>query len=162
MKATLFEDMIVSFGGDTEIGALPKGVGLDRLRWDGKTLVDLDKLSAIWVRCRSGVFELHAVPVSGAQLVAMRYQDRKRLFIDGDTIRIWTEQELEVLKSAEALYRQDLLRLKADTVAFIGGLTYDQIDAHIDTVFGALNAAQKTSLKRLYRVVLFLCKREIG
>lgn len=31
-------------------------------------------------------------------------------------------------------------------------------DAHIEAVFGGLSPAQKTSLKRLYKTVLCLCK----
>ena len=40
----------------------------------------------------------------------------------------------------------------------IGGMSWTDLDTHIDTVFGALSAAQKTSLKKLYRCVLALIK----
>jgi hypothetical protein len=162
VKATLAEDMIVSFGGDTEIGALPKGIGLERLRWDGQKLVDLDKVSEIWVRSIRGVFELHAVEVPGSQLVAMRYQDRKRLYVEGGLIRLRTVEEMEALRQAETDSLVENRTLKTEALAFVSGVTYSQIDAHIDAVFGNLNATQKGSLKRLYKAVLFVCKREIA
>lgn len=49
MKATLDRDIIVHLTphGATEIGNLPTGAGLERLRFDGKKVVDLASLSTI-------------------------------------------------------------------------------------------------------------------
>jgi len=40
----------------------------------------------------------------------------------------------------------------------IGQMTWAEIDQHIDTAFSGLSAAQKTSLKTLYKCVLALVK----
>lgn len=161
MRATVFEDFIVSFGGDTEIGSLPKGVGLERLRWDGQKLIDLDKIEAIWVRCRAGVFELHVIEVPGSQVITMRYADRKRLYVENGVIGIRTAEEMEALEQAEADRITQNSTLKTEALAFASGLTYTQIDVHIEAVFGGLSPAQKTSLKRLYKTVLCLAKTHL-
>jgi len=51
MRAMLDRDIIVHLTphGDTEIGSIPKGAGLERMRFDGKQLVDLATLGEIWV-----------------------------------------------------------------------------------------------------------------
>jgi len=109
MKAVLKEDMIihVSERGDSEIGAIPrkkKRVGLERLRWTGKAIVDLADLSEIWVRpLGSGFFELHAVDVPGAQPVAMTYADRKKLVMDQGVVRLKTAQEAQADEKAAAV-----------------------------------------------------------
>ena len=51
MKANLKEDIIVMLteNGSTEIGPLPKNVGLERLRFNGQRVVDLfDLTDGIW------------------------------------------------------------------------------------------------------------------
>ena len=45
-----------------------------------------------------------------------------------------------------------------ERLAEISSMSYSQIDTHIDNVFGGLSAAQKTSLKKLYKAVLALIK----
>lgn len=40
----------------------------------------------------------------------------------------------------------------------IGQMTWEQVDAHINSVFGSLSAAQKSSLQKLYKCVLALVK----
>jgi hypothetical protein len=161
MKVSLHEDRIIGFSGDIEIGNMPKGVGLERIRWNGKSVVDLMTLDEIWVRHQRGVFEFHAVSVPESQRVAMTYADRKRLHVESGVIRVRTEQDMEVLKQAEAGRIVDNRSLKAEAIAFASELTYDQIDAHVETIFGSLNTAQKGSLKRLYGAVLFLTKSSV-
>ncbi len=103
MRATVDRDVIVMItaGGGTEIGSIPKGVGMERLRFDGEKVVDLADLASIWVKyTHSGIFELHAVPVPGAQLVAMRYLDRGRLTMDAGVIRLKTSEELDAERVA--------------------------------------------------------------
>ena len=46
-----------------------------------------------------------------------------------------------------------------ERLAEISSMSYSQIDTHIDNVFGGLSAAQKTSLKKLYKAVLALIKQ---
>ena len=96
MKANLKEDIIIMLteNGKVEIGTLPKNVGLERLRFNGKSVVDLFDLNEIWVRYVNGTFELHAIEVPRAQKVAMSYTERKKLFLDGDTIRVLSSQEV--------------------------------------------------------------------
>jgi hypothetical protein len=161
MRVSLHEDMIVGFSGDTEIGNLPKGVGLERLRWDGSKVVDLAALEGMWVRHRNGTFSLHAVSVPGSQWVSMMYRERNRLYVNAGVIALKTEQEMTAAKRAEADRIVENRAMKTDAAAFISGLTYGQIDSHIDTAFGTLNAAQKTSLRRLYKAVLWLVKTQM-
>lgn len=64
MRASLDRDIIVHLTphGVTEIGSLPTGAGLERLRWNGKRLVDLAELDEIWVETLpGGGFLLHAI-----------------------------------------------------------------------------------------------------
>jgi hypothetical protein len=94
-KAVVEEDIIIVVGhGNTEIGELPKGVGLERLRWDGSQIIDLANLSEIWVRSVGQSFELHCIEVANSILVSMTYGDRKNLTTNGSVIRLKTEEEL--------------------------------------------------------------------
>jgi hypothetical protein len=97
MKAIIKEDIIVNITerGNVEIGTLPKGVGVERLRWDGNKLVDLADLNEFWVRSTGGSFELHAVKVPNSQLVLMTYANRNNLILENSIIRIKTSQELQ-------------------------------------------------------------------
>ncbi|MBW2024363.1 MAG: hypothetical protein JRH08_00750 [Deltaproteobacteria bacterium] len=117
MRAVVDQDLIIHITerGDTEIGRLPKGVGLERLRWDGSKIVDLADLDKIWVECRNGVFILHAVEVPGSQLVKMKYADRKRLTKDGDKIRLKTAAEIEAEAKEEEL-KAKLSKLSLDDI----------------------------------------------
>lgn len=45
-----------------------------------------------------------------------------------------------------------------ERLADLAAMSFQQIDSHIDTVYGNLNAAQKTSLRTLYKSVLALIK----
>ena len=48
---------------------------------------------------------------------------------------------------------------KAEGMDLIRNLQFSDIDQHIENVFGSLNIQQKTSLKRLYKAVLFIGKK---
>jgi len=87
MKAILKDDIIIRLGaGDTEVGSVPTGVGLERLRWDGKQVVDLAKQDSFWVR----------------RIPAMSYADRYNLTTDPDgTIRVKTQSEVLQEKAQE-------------------------------------------------------------
>lgn len=103
MKATLREDIIQAVsGGDTEIGPLPPGIGVERLRWSGSQLIDLAAATLIHVRHLSGNhFELHGVAVAGSQPVAMTWADRKNLVLTDGLIRLKTADELTAEYVAE-------------------------------------------------------------
>lgn len=127
MGALLKDDIIISLsGGDVKVGTLPKGVGLERLRWDGSKLVDLIDLKEMYVVFyHPDIFELHAVEVKGSQLVTMTYADRKRLINDNGTIRLLTEaEELE----RASLYQKQILKANTREVmtASLGDIN-DQI-----------------------------------
>jgi len=116
VKVILDQDIVrnVVLNGGIEVGPKPKDVGLERLRFDGKRLVDLATLQEIWVKQISPeVFELHAVPVEGAQLVAMTYRKRRRLTADPDgTIRLKTPEEMdaEMRRDVELLAKNEYRR----------------------------------------------------
>lgn len=147
--------------GETEVGPIPNNVGLERLRWNGTSVVDLANLSAMYVRYEAGMFTLHAVKVHNSQLVLMRYGDRKRLRIVDGVIGLYTTEEWDALKIAESADIVDNNSLKQDLVQFVKDLTYSKIDTHINNVFGALTTAQKESLKKLYKCVLYLAKSKV-
>lgn len=103
MKAVIDRDIVVALhAGDTEIGPLPPGVGIERLRWDGERLVDIGELSEIWVEHHAGGFRLHAVEVPGATLVPMTYRQRRRLTLNSGHPRLLTAEEIEAAAAADA------------------------------------------------------------
>jgi len=108
MKAVIQDDIIINIvpNGDTEIGSLPKGVGLERLRWDGKKVVDLADLSKIWV---TPDMTLHAVEVFGATQLNMTYKDRKALVNDNGGIRLKTMADAE---NEQKIDKKNILRAK--------------------------------------------------
>lgn len=103
MKAILADDIILRLSSrvGTEIGRIPAGVGLERLRFDGRKVVDLADLATIHVRYVAGNFELHAIPVGDSQAVAMTYTDRRRLVFGDGVIRVKTSSEITADVSAE-------------------------------------------------------------
>lgn len=101
MRATLDNDIIVSLhAGETDIGELPEGVGIERLRWDGQKLVDLADMTEMWVEPVNGTYRLHAVEVPGSALVPMSYNQRKLLKLNSGSPRIKTE--FEIISDSEA------------------------------------------------------------
>ena len=156
MKAILQNDIIIRITerGATEIGALPKDVGLERLRFDGTKIVDLADLSSMWVENQGGIFILHAVEVEESQQIEMTYNDRKRLTSNDGMIRLKTIEEIDTQEGKEIAFSEDMCALKNDLMAMVEDLTYAKIDTHIDNVFSGLTEAQRQSLKKLYRVVL--------
>ena len=67
----------------------------------------------------------------------------------------WKQTHPEIFQ-AGTVERDQML---ADVKNLIENLTYADIDNHIDTVFAGLSVAQRASLKKLYKAVLFLLKR---
>lgn len=146
MKAVVREDIIVYLTekGDTEIGEIPKGVGLERLRWDGEKVVDLAGLNQIWVREVNGVFELHAVKVNNSVLVDMAYADRKRLkVVPGNGIHVLTTEEISELKEKERVKK-----LRAN------------VAAHLEKSFGNLTAQNQLVLLALIASLIVYSRTE--
>jgi hypothetical protein len=96
LKAILDQDKIVRIteDGDTEIGTIPKNVGIERLRFDGEKVVDLADLTEFWVVPINSGFELHCIQVPNSQLIQMNYSDRKYLRLNDSTIRLKTPEEV--------------------------------------------------------------------
>lgn len=111
MKALLKEDRILCLTLDQgiEVGNIPSGVSLERLRWDGSRLVDLFWARVIYVRVlASGYFELHAVSLPDTHPVPMSYKDRKQLRVGADRVPfiasesvVIEEVKAEKIKAAE-------------------------------------------------------------
>jgi len=101
MKAVLDQDVIKKYGDD--LGPIPKGVGLERLRFDGKKLIDLADLSQIWVETKGSAYTLHATPVPGSTLVDMTYADRRRLVFSAGIPRLLTREEQTARTAAAAV-----------------------------------------------------------
>ncbi|EGJ51794.1 hypothetical protein [Desulfocurvibacter africanus] len=157
-KVILHEDLIVrrlplrSEAG-LEVGELPAGVGLERLRYDGERIVDLAELASMHVRCEGGAFTLHAVAVPGSQPVAMTYADRGRLAMEPDgRIRAfspeeWAQREEARQAKAElAASDKRMARVSEDLAAVLEGLLDDLKAA------GVLTAEQAES-RRLPQAV---------
>ena len=116
MRAILDRDIIVSLVMDdtagVEIGDLPKGVGLERLRFNGAHVEDLATLTAFWVEVATG-FKLHCVKVPGSQYIEMTYADRKNLILNDAHIRLKTPEEITIeQQTAEIKILKNKLRLK--------------------------------------------------
>ena len=125
MRAILNNDIIVTLiMGDTkgtEIGDLPKNVGLERLRFNGSEVVDLAELSAFWVETIAGGFMLHAVQVPNSNYIEMAFSDRQYLYINGGAPSVKTPEQIAIEEQAkQILVLKNALRLKLrDTVGDI-------------------------------------------
>lgn len=162
MKAILKEDIIINFDNKagTEIGALIPNVGLERMRFIGDKIVDLADLKEMWIRpISSDSFELHAIEVPNSQKIKMRYKDRKKLRYKHGKINVLTQDDEfeEKIKSENDLRENQFL--SKEVISMLNDLSYNKIDSHIENVFKNLNDAQKLSLKRLYKIVLYLAKK---
>ena len=133
MKALIKEDVIIKLDSinGIEIGDIPRGVGFERLRWDGSKVVDLADLTEFWVRIINNIFELHCVPVVNSHPVTMSYADREKLIINGGSIRLKTPEEIEnerverlmkIAKSKLTSKMGELIDLNLSMLAFICAL----------------------------------------
>ncbi|MHA1942427.1 MAG: hypothetical protein ACW97P_12030 [Candidatus Hodarchaeales archaeon] len=99
MKAILDGEKIIKLslsGEGIEIGDIPSGVDLNRLRWDGNRLIDLARLEYLHVKhIGNNFFEVFAMPDVGRQKIKMRYSQRKLLTIEGSIIRLKMVIEVE-------------------------------------------------------------------
>ena len=133
MKALIKEDVIIKLDSinGIEIGDIPRGVGFERLRWDGSKVVDLADLTEFWVRIINNIFELHCIPVVNSHPVTMSYADRDKLIINGGSIRLKTPEEIEnerverlvkIAKSKLTSKMGELIDLNLSMLAFICSL----------------------------------------
>lgn len=143
-QAILNEDIIIRLVivGGVEVGNIPKGIGLERLRFDGEKVVDLAALNQIWVRNINGVFELHCrdigyyktvddedIWVGTCQLVNMAYADRNNLTLSDGVIRVKTPEELNT-----DYYNAQLSKLKTALRTKLYSTVGDLQDQHMQTL----------------------------
>ena len=104
-RAIIKDDRIVKLTVNryigVDIGTLPKGVGLERLRWTGEELIDLYDLDTIYVNPIN--LTLHATHLDNTQPVKMKYKDRNKLVKDNKTnkLRVKTQTEIDQPKLDE-------------------------------------------------------------
>ena len=168
MKVLLNEDIIVKpWRRGTQVGVVPKGVGWERLRFDHRIdkVVDLMDLDEIYVRYKSGDFELHAVPVKGSQPVSMRYHERHKLTLEtvgvDKTIVCLSDAEYELERAKIASSIADNKQLRARLSNLVSTLTFAEVTTKVDTIFSDHTAGQRQLLKDTLHVLLFLAKKEL-
>ena len=98
MKAILKDDIIINItlsDKGVEIGDIPKGIGLERLRLNGQKVVDLATLNQMYVfEPVPNFYELHILPIG--QLVQMTYSNRHNLITSDGAIRIQSPEEIQI------------------------------------------------------------------
>jgi hypothetical protein len=168
VKVLLNEDILVKpWRKGKQVGAIPKGVGWERLRYDHRIdrVVDLMDLDEIYVRFKDGHFELHAVPVPRSQLVTMRYHDKHKLTFETvgvtKTIVCLSDAEYELIREERASSIADNKQLKARLVSLVEDLTYSEVTTKVDNIFSDHTAGQRQVLKDALHVLLFLAKKEL-
>ena len=144
----------------TEIGPLPRKVGLERLRWTGSELVDLADLPSMWVRKKGGSFELHALRVPGSQRVTMTYNQRKRLTDDNGLYRILAQVEIDTAKAKRDSEALETRNLKQKIISLAQNMTYADVTTFVETNFANHTAAQRNLLKNISYVALHVAKKE--
>jgi hypothetical protein len=87
-----------------EVGDLPKGVGLERLRWDGEKIVDLNDLDEMWVNPTTKICYPSEKP--GLRKVIMKWKEREHLKVEGDIVRLKTKEEIDEPKKNEYMNRR--------------------------------------------------------
>jgi hypothetical protein len=168
VKVLLNEDIIVKpWRKGIQVGVVPRGVGWERLRYDHRInkVVDLMDLDVIYVRYKSGDFELHAVPVSNSQPISMRYHERHKLELVtvgvDKTINLMSDAEYELKRANIASSIADNRQLKARLVDLVDNLTFAEVTNKVDTIFSDHTAGQRQLLKDALHVLLFLAKKEL-
>ena len=109
-RAIVNKDMIVKITVDPklgiEIGSIPRGVGLERLRWDGSELIDLLYLDKFYVDRKTR--KLHATKQPNCDKITMSYNDRFNLIEDpvSKKLRVMTDDEIKKPKKEEYIARR--------------------------------------------------------
>jgi len=99
---------IINFGPYGLDIPLPKSAqgDLRRIRYDGQKFVDLGEMDQMYVLYTNNTFELHArSDIPNSMLVTMKYSDRKLLKVDGDIVRLKTDQETIDERIAKLVHR---------------------------------------------------------
>jgi hypothetical protein len=125
-----------------EVGSIPKGVGLERMRWDGHQLIDLFTLPQIWVEQKNGAFTLHCIKVPDSQLITMKDQDRKKLWSDNGVYKIKTLAEIKAEKTI--WYRKSHYPLISDQMGAIMAYLESKADitAELQELIDKINAVK--------------------
>lgn len=112
MKAIINKGRLLSLtlsDDGVEVGNIPKGVGLERLYWDGETLFDLYKLSSFWVDKDRN---LYPDKDFGRQLVYMNYNERKNLTKDKDNMWVIKSEEEKQKQINEIRKQRKIIQAK--------------------------------------------------
>lgn len=90
--------------------------------------------------------------------------------VEKDGQRSWEYKEIRIPDKGQVFTeidattavksQQDKQTAADDAAALLATLSYKDVDAHVDTTFAALSIAQRTSLKKLYKAVLYLLKEQ--
>lgn len=162
MKVILNQDRIVKLSARSgvDVGNPPPGIGIERLRWTGKKLVDIATLSEMYVEKKSGNWELHAIRVPGSQKVQMSWYDRKRLIDDNGTYRVLTQEEWDTRRAYEANEALERTDLKLKLISLAKSMSYDDVENFIENNFSNHTNAQRNLFKNLAYVCLYLAKKE--
>jgi hypothetical protein len=123
MKAILKNDLIIKLSIDrgVEIGNIPSGVSLERLRWDGSTLIDLAVPGTRYVKhLGDNYFELHVIELDYTQSVYMQYSQRRDLRYSEITGTVFLASD--VVKADEQV-DIDIQLIKARLKKYIGDET---------------------------------------
>lgn len=96
MLATINGDRIIALGrGPVKIpDDYPRNVGWERLRWDGKKIIDLADMPGFWVEFKAGAFVLHCIKLPATTYIEMAYAQRKNLYFDG-AIKLKTTEQID-------------------------------------------------------------------
>jgi hypothetical protein len=145
-----------------EVGQIPGKIGVDRMRWNGSALIDLNDLTEIHIRRVNGVWFLHSIPVPGSQPITMTWAERKRLVEDPPgTFRILDQTEWDQKQLDEDADQTDNRSLKTELTALIQTTSFADLETKVDNIFADHSPAQRTFLLQMARVVLFLAKKEL-
>ena len=77
-------------------------------------------------------------------------------FANSTISRTW---EAVALTAQELAANAEAANLEAELQSLVASLSYADVATHVNTTFSGLSVAQRNSLIKLYRVVLYLAKR---
>lgn len=94
MKAKIYNYDMLLAGATGQDFKVPKGIGIEMMRYANGKLINLAELDIIYVEQTNGAFLLHAMQVPNSQAVTMQYKDRKKLYNDNGVIKLKTDDEI--------------------------------------------------------------------
>jgi hypothetical protein len=106
MKAYLKDDIIIktNLTKGVEIGNKPSKIGWERVRWDGKKLIDLNAERDTKYIDPHGI--MHCIELPGTQPVFMKWSERKRLRRINGT---WFLLSEEAMENEKAMFEETLM-----------------------------------------------------